>query len=82
MLTVAYGQKSHSRRKRSVRTPGGHTKIHYSRFKQGVSKCGVCGIPLNGIVSGSKSEKSVERPYGGYLCHNCLESLIKLIVRT
>lgn len=86
---VVYGLKSGSMRKRYVRTPGGITKIHYSKFKNGIPKCGVCGSYLNGIILGSKevrkaskSEKSVERPYGGNICHRCLEMLIKLSVRT
>lgn len=78
---MAYKSKSHSMRRRYIRTPGGLTKIRYSRFKSDAPICGVCGAPLNGVRDGSKSEKSVERPYGGYLCHRCLETLIKLSVR-
>lgn len=86
---MIYGLKSGSLRRRYVRTPGGVTKVHYSRFKSGMPRCGICGSYLNGIISDSKevrrasrSEKSVERPYGGNICHRCLEMLIKLSVRT
>ncbi|MEM4557037.1 MAG: 50S ribosomal protein L34e [Sulfolobales archaeon] len=88
MFKVGYSLKSGSRRRRYVRVPGGVTKVHYSRFKVGMPRCGICGSYLNGVVVGSKglfkaskSERSVERPYGGYLCHKCLETLIKLSVR-
>ncbi len=80
--------KSGSRRKRYVRTPGGITRVRYSEFKDGTPRCGICGSYLSGItlsskgvIRTSKSEKSVERPYGGSICHRCLETLIKLSVR-
>ncbi len=88
MPEVTYSLKSGSKRRRYVRVPGGVARVHHSRFKADVPKCGVCGSPLNGVASGSKgmvkaskTEKRTERPYGGYLCHKCLELLIKLSVR-
>jgi ribosomal protein L34E len=41
--------------------------------------CAWCGREIHGIAdewSSSYSEKRVERIYGGYLCHSCLQSAI------
>ena len=81
--------RSRSLRRVYVRLPGGETTIHYERRKPRQAVCAICGKPLNGVPRVRSSEmkklpltkKRPERPYGGVLCHNCLESLIKRTIR-
>lgn len=72
--------RSRSKKRRYVRTPGGDVKIHYKKKKKGVPKCALCKKPLRGVPADprdlSKTEKRPNRPFGGYLCHKCLENLI------
>jgi large subunit ribosomal protein L34e len=78
--------RSRSVKKRYVRTPG-TTKVHYERRKFNVRSCAGCGNAIHGIPRSklmsklSLSEKRVERKFGGFLCHRCLESLIKASLR-
>ncbi len=45
-------------------------------------RCAMCKKELRGVsFEGSKSEKRPTRMYGGYLCHKCLEKVIKKKVR-
>lgn len=79
-------QRSRSFRKVFVRLPSGESVIHYERRKNGVAKCAICKKPLRGVKTNevykySKTEKRPERYYGGFICHSCLESLIKKAVR-
>jgi len=47
------------------------------------AKCARCGRALRGVrAKGSKTQKRPERPFGGYLCHSCLESSIRAGVRS
>ncbi|PRT56215.1 60S ribosomal protein L34-B [Wickerhamiella sorbophila] len=67
-----------------VKTPGG--KIRYLHIKKaGTSpKCGECHIALPGIVAlrpreyatVSRARKTVQRPYGGSLCANCVKDRV------
>lgn len=79
-----------SRRSRSLRRvhkkmPGGTTRLVYDKRKPGVAKCAVCKIELKGIprlrpfkaTNAPKSQKKNERPYGGFLCANCLKKKLK-----
>ena len=72
--------RSRSISKIKVRTPSGKVNVHYESKKNSTPKC-KCGKTLNGAKDNfhkhSKSEKKVNRPYGGTLCHSCLERLIK-----
>ncbi|MEM2115484.1 MAG: 50S ribosomal protein L34e [Candidatus Woesearchaeota archaeon] len=67
--------KSRSLRKVSKRTPGGRTTTHFEKKKPKVARCAICKKPLSGIPRNvkklSKSEKTVERKYGGNLCSKC-----------
>ncbi|AAY79963.1 50S ribosomal protein L34e [Sulfolobus acidocaldarius] len=79
-------QRSGSFRKVFVKLPSGKSTIHYERRKDNIARCGMCKKPLNGVKNNytykySKTEKRPERVYGGYLCHKCLESLIKMTIR-
>jgi len=54
-----------------------------------IPKCAICKKPLHGIPRGrvkemrnlAKSEKRVERPFGGYLCSKCMREVMKEKVR-
>ncbi len=77
--------RSRSLRRRNVRTPGGRLVIHYGRRRKGPYKCAICKRPLFGVPRDvrkyPKSSKRPERPYGGYLCADCLRKLmIKTII--
>ncbi|BFH73462.1 50S ribosomal protein L34e [Sulfurisphaera javensis] len=78
--------RSTSYRKIHVRLPSSKSTIHYERRKNNVAKCAICKKPLKGVKTNflskySKTEKRPERIYGGYICHHCLEILIKQSLR-
>ncbi|MHA1594662.1 MAG: 50S ribosomal protein L34e [Candidatus Baldrarchaeia archaeon] len=81
--------RSRSAKKHFVRTPGGRVVIHYEKKKVDFAKCALCGKPLGGVPrlrpselrKLPKSSRRPERPYGGYLCPNCLSRKIKETVR-
>lgn len=83
-------QRTRSRKRRLVRLPGGRTETHYKQEKIGASSCIRCGRALSGVprLTPSKlhtvptSYRRVERMYGGKLCHNCLQELLKQAVRS
>ena len=84
MVRPAY--RSRSLRRVKVRTPGGELKTHYEKRFSSPHRCAICGKPLNGLnVKRVKTDheplRSVSRPYGGYVCHNCLSTGIKIAVR-
>ncbi len=80
---VAPRLRSRSLRRVKVRTTKG-VKIHYRKRNRGVEKCAICKKPLNGIprltnskfARLNKSQKTVSRAYGGYLCARCLRKKI------
>ena len=79
-------QRSSSYRKIHKKLPSGKSGIHYERKKNREAICAICKRPLRGIKSNNvnkfpKTQKRPERIYGGYLCHNCLEVLIKQTLR-
>ena len=67
-----------------IKTPGG--KIRYLHVKKTATspKCGQCGIALAGVVSlrpnqyhnAKRSDKTVQRAYGGSLCATCVKERI------
>ena len=71
------------------RSPKGRLIILIKRKKGDVPKCAICKRPLRGIKKYvpselrrmNKSQKRVSRIYGGYLCHQCLEKVLKEKVR-
>ncbi|MHC1604853.1 MAG: 50S ribosomal protein L34e [Candidatus Methanofastidiosia archaeon] len=81
--------RSRSLKRKFTRVPGGKSVIHYERGKTSPHKCGNCGALLSGIPRGTphqisklaKSQKTVSRPYGGYLCSSCVKNMIKEKVR-
>jgi len=80
------GLRTKSKRKVYVRTPGGRTVVHYRERNYKNHKCALCGKVLHGIPRGrnvdfknmAKSEKRVERPFGGMLCSECARRIYKL----
>ena len=64
-------------------------KIHFKERPAQLPKCSSCKTVLKGIKklksrdykNISKSEKKVNRPYGGNLCFKCLRAKIKSLVR-
>ncbi len=81
--------RSRSLKKKKVKTPGGKEAVHYEKRAHGKSKCAHCGAELHGVPRGTtneikksnKSKKSPTRPYGGYLCSNCMRKMIRKRVR-
>ncbi|MEB3860100.1 MAG: 50S ribosomal protein L34e [Desulfurococcales archaeon] len=77
--------RSRSLRRTFRRSPGGETRVFYERRKPGPARCAVCRKPLNGVPrlrpaklrNLAKTSKRPERPYGGVLCHKCLETLLR-----
>jgi len=68
----------------AVRVPGGGIVYHYRHKRHSQAKCARCGRPLNATPTGprsimgklSKSQRRPNRPYGGYLCPECLRELM------
>jgi large subunit ribosomal protein L34e len=81
--------RSRSRKRRQVKTPGGETVTHYKKKKPGKHHCGRCGKTLQGVLNKtpaemkklSKSKKIPERPYAGILCDKCMEKLFRYKTR-
>lgn len=80
---VAGRLKSRSLRRVKVKTPSG-TVTHYRQRNRAIPKCAVTKKPLRGIPRGTnrqfknlnKSQKTVSRPYGGYMSHEALKQKI------
>jgi large subunit ribosomal protein L34e len=76
-------------KKRRTKVPSGRTVTQYKKKKVNKSKCAVCGKLLSGVPRLSPSEmrklpktqRRPERSYGGYLCPQCLQELIKQAAR-
>ncbi len=75
--------KSRRLRRVKVRTSKG-PKMHYERRNRGSSKCAITKKPLRGLPRLTdakygrlnKSQKTVSRPYGGYMGHDALKKKI------
>ena len=76
---MAHPQKSRSRRRVFVKTPGGENKLTYRPRKPAKATCSKCRSPLHGMASLTlkaqtkltKSKKRPERRFGGMLCSKC-----------
>lgn len=70
---------------RKVRTPGNRIAVHVKRAKVGARLCARCKRPLHGMPrlmpselgKLSKTKKSTNRVYGGYLCSSCAKETLK-----
>jgi len=74
--------RTRSRKRKYVRTPGGRSVVHFEDEKRDFHHCARCGAIIHGIPREkdyklSHSERTVERYYGGVLCQNCLDQLIR-----
>ncbi|MCX8201589.1 MAG: hypothetical protein RMI43_05590 [Candidatus Caldarchaeum sp.] len=68
--------RTRSRKRKTIKTPGGRRKLQFRKEKPGWRKCRFCGGRIHGISVSPKSahsEKTVERLYGGEVCPACLE---------
>jgi len=72
--------RSRRLRRVKVRIPGGKTVTHYKKRNRNIEKCAICKKPLRGIPrltnqkfkNLNKTQKTISRMYGGYICHSCL----------
>ncbi len=71
------------------RTPGGRRAVHYKPKKPSKATCAICGAKLFAVPNRSivgmrklaKTEKRPERVFGGVLCGNCVQRLLKEKIR-
>ncbi|MFA6048960.1 MAG: 50S ribosomal protein L34e [Candidatus Micrarchaeia archaeon] len=71
--------------KRQRKSPGGKPTVKYKAKKPAKVLCALCGAKLNAVPNKSvaklrklsKTEKRPERAFGGVLCANCTQQLIK-----
>ncbi len=72
--------KSKSLRIVKKRTPGNKVVIHREKRHNSKPHCARCGAELHGIPRNTKglakSEKTVNRPFGGHLCSKCAREVI------
>lgn len=72
-------------RRVKVKTPGARLKIHYRKRKPKMAHCAHCKKELKGVPRDlpykirklSKTKKRPERPFGGYLCSECMRKEIR-----
>jgi len=77
--------KSKSYRRVSKRTPKFGSKTVYTRKKHRKVVCAICGKEIHGLKRFlpsdlrklAKSQKTIARPYGAYICSECLRKLMK-----
>jgi len=82
--------RSRSYRRVHKRTPGGQNVLRYKKKKPSKHVCAECGAILHGVPRGrpyqvnklSKSKKRPNRPFGGYLCSECLRKHFKSEARS
>jgi len=80
--------RSRSLRKVRVKVTKG-VRIHFKERPAGLPRCSSCKNVLKGIKRNRsysfrnipKSQKKVNRPYGGNLCSKCLRLKIKMLAR-
>lgn len=75
--------KSKSKRVVYRRVPGGRTVKHFENKTPSKPQCARCGAELHGIPKNVKksfkSERTVNRPFGGHYCSKCMrERIIEL----
>lgn len=83
------GLRSRAQARKTIRTPGNRSKIHYSRRKPKKSHCAICKKPLISVPTlrpakmkkTKKSDRKANRLESGRYCSKCLQILIKEAVR-
>ncbi|MEM0087620.1 MAG: hypothetical protein QXT33_00160 [Thermofilum sp.] len=83
---VRPSQRSRTKKRKLVRTPGGRLVLRILDKKHDYPKCASCGRPLSGFpkVTAREERKGLKpptRPFGGYLCHKCLSLGLKRAAR-
>ena len=81
--------RGRAKKRNQVRLPGNRSATHYKKGKVKGAHCLRCGQSFASIPRLTPSElgklfptqRKIERPYGGQLCHNCVRELIKQAVR-
>ncbi len=61
----------------SRKSAKGETRRVFVRRKSVKASCAVCKSALAGVSTGSRTEKSVSRKFGGHLCHSCTVRVIR-----
>lgn len=79
--------KSKSKRMIQRKGPGNKTLNHLEHKTKSKPHCAKCGAELHGIPKNikkvSKSERTVNRPYGGHYCSKCMrQKIIELNLRS
>lgn len=81
---VAPRLRSNSAKIRQRRSPSGKTILLIRPKKLSTATCALCKAKLNAVPTSrekhskkSKTEKRPERIFGGVLCANCVQSLLK-----
>jgi len=82
--------RTRSKKRRTLRLPGGHSVTHYKKEKITPQQCTRCGRKISGashlipseIRKLPASQRKIERPYGNLLCPTCLQDLLKQSVRS
>lgn len=73
------------RQRKFKRLPGGRTVKRVKGKMKGKALCAKCGNELHGIPRNvrklSKSEKTINRPYGGHYCSKCMRQAIKNLIQ-
>ncbi|MBI4406458.1 50S ribosomal protein L34e [Candidatus Micrarchaeota archaeon] len=76
--------RSRSSKKHLRRVPSGRVVIHYQQGRGKKHVCAICSSRLPGVKPRSakvkklsKTEKRPERIFGGVLCSNCVQRLLK-----
>jgi large subunit ribosomal protein L34e len=77
--------RSRSFKRVQRKTPGARTVTHYTKSSPSVALCGLCKEPLHGLPrardikvrSFSRSQLTVQRPFGANLCSGCSREIIR-----
>ena len=68
-------------KRRKKKSPTGLIVRIYKRDKEAARKCALCDAKLHGVPRDkrklSKTEKRLERVFGGVLCAKCVQTIIK-----
>ncbi len=69
--------RSSKYRKLMRKSSKGKTRRIFVRRRSIKASCAVCKSALAGVSTGSRTEKSVSRKFGGHLCHACTLRVIR-----
>jgi large subunit ribosomal protein L34e len=81
--------RSRSFVRKTIKTPAGAKRVHYTKRRPSPTICANCKKPLHGVprkrdidlASLTRRQKRPERPYGGNLCSKCTREKIKSALR-